>query len=207
MNETEWLESQSPEELLGNFPTEGHRIERKMRLVAVACCEARFGRRLDRGLAESLTLATRLADDRTVEAERAGMFQRRSLDPRTVTGALLNWHGFQAVARTLQVLGAGWVYGHSLSSTPEHIAAYCQIIRDIMGNPFHAVAFAPDWQTSTAIAIARQMYDTRDFAAMPILADALQDAGCEEAAVLDHCRGPGSHVRGCWVVDHVLARS
>ncbi|MDY3562094.1 hypothetical protein R5W23_003540 [Gemmata sp. JC673] len=48
------------------------------------------------------------------------------------------------------------------------------------------------------------MYESRDFSAMPILADALQDAGCDRADILDHCRGPGQHVRGCWVVDLVL---
>jgi hypothetical protein len=48
------------------------------------------------------------------------------------------------------------------------------------------------------------MYESREFSAMPILADALQDAGCNDDAVLDHCRGEGPHVRGCWVVDLVL---
>jgi hypothetical protein len=50
------------------------------------------------------------------------------------------------------------------------------------------------------------MYESRDFSAMPILADALQDAGCEDESILAHCRGPGPHVRGCWVVDLVLGR-
>ncbi|WP_315854050.1 hypothetical protein [Gemmata palustris] len=80
------------------------------------------------------------------------------------------------------------------------------IIRDIFGNPFRPVAFSPSWRTSTAIAIASQMYESRDFSAMPILADALQDAGCDNANVLDHCRSPGPHVRGCWVVDLVLGK-
>jgi hypothetical protein len=62
------------------------------------------------------------------------------------------------------------------------------------------------WLTSTVTDIARQMYDSRDFTAMPILADALQDAGCENADILTHCRGPGPHVRGCWVVDFVLGK-
>ena len=53
---------------------------------------------------------------------------------------------------------------------------------------------------------AQQMYESRDFSAMPILADALQDAGCDNADILDHCRGPGPHVRGCWVVDLVLGK-
>jgi hypothetical protein len=50
------------------------------------------------------------------------------------------------------------------------------------------------------------IYDSRDFSAMPILADALQDAGCENTDILDHCRGSGPHVRGCWVVDLVLGK-
>ena len=79
-------------------------------------------------------------------------------------------------------------------------------IRDIFGNPFRQVAFASEWRTSAAVALAARMYESRDFAAMPILADALQDAGCDSADILDHCRGPGPHVRGCWVVDLVLGK-
>ena len=77
------------------------------------------------------------------------------------------------------------------------------ILRDIFGNPFRPVTFSPSWQTDTAVTLASQMYDARDFSAMPILADALQDAGCDSADVLDHCREAGPHVRGCWVVDLV----
>lgn len=65
---------------------------------------------------------------------------------------------------------------------------------------------APAWRTDTVVTLARQMYEARDFGAMPILADALQDAGCDSADVLAHCRGPGPHVRGCWVCDLVLER-
>jgi hypothetical protein len=76
----------------------------------------------------------------------------------------------------------------------------------LLGNPFRPVAFNPDWRTSDVTAMARGMYETRDFAAMPILADALQDAGCENAEVLEHCRGLGPHIRGCWVVDLILGK-
>ncbi len=54
--------------------------------------------------------------------------------------------------------------------------------------------------------LARTMYESRDFSAMPILADALQDAGCDNEDILGHCRGSGPHVRGCWVVDLVLGK-
>jgi hypothetical protein len=79
-------------------------------------------------------------------------------------------------------------------------------VRDIFGNPFRSVGVLRQWRTSTVVALAQQMYDSRDFSAMPILADALQDAGCDNADILDHCRGPGPHVRGCWVVDLVLSK-
>jgi hypothetical protein len=86
------------------------------------------------------------------------------------------------------------------------LVLYTDIVRDIFGNPFRPVTFSPQWRTDTAIALARQMYDSREFSAMPILADALQDAGCDNEVILSHCRGPGPHVRGCWVVDLVLGK-
>jgi hypothetical protein len=85
-------------------------------------------------------------------------------------------------------------------------AAQLQLLDDVFGNPFRNVRLNRKWLTSTVVTLARQMYDSRDFGAMPILADALQDAGCNSADILDHCCGPGSHVRGCWVVDLVLEK-
>jgi hypothetical protein len=85
-------------------------------------------------------------------------------------------------------------------------AGQSDIIRDIFCNPFRPVTFDPPWRSDTAVAIARQMYESRDFFAMPVFADALQDAGCDSADILDHCRGSGQHVRGCWVVDLILGR-
>ena len=81
-----------------------------------------------------------------------------------------------------------------------------QLLSCIFGNPFRPTSFNPSWRTSTAVAIAKGMYDSRDFAPMPVLADALQDAGCADERILDHCRGPGPHVKGCWVVDLVLGK-
>jgi hypothetical protein len=80
-------------------------------------------------------------------------------------------------------------------------------LRDIFGNPFRPVAFEPAWRSDTAVSLAMGMYESRDFGPMPILADALQDAGCEHVDILTHCRDPnGTHVRGCWVVDLVLGK-
>ncbi len=78
------------------------------------------------------------------------------------------------------------------------------MLRDIFGNPFRTVAFDPNWHTSIAVGLASHLYDSRDFSLMPILADALEEAGCDHADILSHCRGDGPYVRGCWVVDLVL---
>ena len=81
-------------------------------------------------------------------------------------------------------------------------------MRDIVGNPFRPVVFAPEWRTDTAVTLARQMYESREFSAMPILADALQDAGCNSDDILTHCRDTSlTHVRGCWVTDLVLSKA
>ena len=79
-------------------------------------------------------------------------------------------------------------------------------VRDIFGNPFRPVTFDPRWRTSDVLGLARAIYDDRAFDRMPILADALMDAGCADEQVLGHCRGDGPHVRGCWVVDLVLGK-
>ncbi|MBL8794488.1 MAG: hypothetical protein JNM56_11325 [Planctomycetia bacterium] len=79
-------------------------------------------------------------------------------------------------------------------------------MREIFGNPFRPVPVDPTWRTPTAIAIAQAIYDERAFDRLPILADALEDAGCTHVDLLNHCRQPGEHVRGCWAVDLVLGR-
>ena len=82
------------------------------------------------------------------------------------------------------------------------------LVCDIFGNPFRPVNFDPAWRTSTAVTLATQMYESREFGATPILADALQDAGCDNDDILAHCRDATQvHVRGCWVVDLVLGKS
>ena len=80
---------------------------------------------------------------------------------------------------------------------------------DLIGpNPFRPTPFSPSWRTDTAVTLARTMYESREFSAMPILADALQDAGCDNTDILNHCRDMSQvHVRGCWVVDLVLGKA
>ena len=104
-------------------------------------------------------------------------------------------------------LGAAWV-----AQCDGLFAAQCRaqadLLRDIFGNPFRPqptldpAALSPD-----AVRLARAIYDDRPFDGVPALAAALEAAGCRDARLLDHCRQPGGHVRGCWVVDVVLGRS
>jgi hypothetical protein len=89
----------------------------------------------------------------------------------------------------------------------EEGAKQCAILRDIFGNPFRPVAFDPRWRTSDVLGLARAIYEDRAFDRMPVLADALMDAGCADEQVLGHCRSDGPHVRGCWVVDLVLGKA
>jgi hypothetical protein len=82
----------------------------------------------------------------------------------------------------------------------------CGFLRDIFGNPFRPVNADPMWLTATVVGLARTIYAGRAFDRLPILADALKEAGCDNTDVLNHCRQPGEHVRGCWAVDLILGK-
>src|SRR5262249_45247069 len=84
--------------------------------------------------------------------------------------------------------------------------AQARLLHELFGNPFRPVAADRSWLTSDVVGLARAIYDDRAFDRLPSLADALQDAGCDQADVLAHCRGGGPHVRGCWVVDLLLGK-
>ena len=93
------------------------------------------------------------------------------------------------------------------SATTPTVRDFVRLLHEVVGNPFRRVSFDPEWRTSTVLAMAKEMYESRDFSAMPIFADALQDAGCDNDDILTHCRDETvMHVRGCWVVDLVLGR-
>jgi hypothetical protein len=145
------------------------------------------------------------ADLRAAEAELAGLSARASVAPVIGLGAthapklsLDEWHALAKLVYLTFVPNKPpytWV--------PRHLHDI-ELLRETHGNPCRYVQFDAAWRTDTVVALARQMYESRDFSAMPILADALQDAGCSSDDILDHCRAPGPHVRGCWVVDLVL---
>jgi hypothetical protein len=85
-----------------------------------------------------------------------------------------------------------------------------RLLRCVFGNPFRPVSLDPGWlvwNAGTVPSMAQRIYDERAFDRLPILADALEEAGCDNADILNHCRQPGVHARGCWVVDSLLAKS
>jgi hypothetical protein len=125
----------------------------------------------------------------------------KPIDPKSVPDG---WDGITQLVYAPYAGDSGW---HRQVPAELHSA---DLIRDVFGNPFlppPPMWFRPAWQTSTAVELARQMYEGRDFWLMPILGDALQDAGCGDRAILAHCHDPrAAHVRGCWVVDLVLGK-
>jgi hypothetical protein len=90
------------------------------------------------------------------------------------------------------------------AATMAERVAQSALLRCLFGNPFRPAALSPEWRTTNAVALARTIYDELAFDRLPILADALEDAGCTDRAILEHCRSAGPHVRGCWVVDLLL---
>jgi hypothetical protein len=107
-------------------------------------------------------------------------------------------------AMALWLVGGWWPEVRSRWEGQELPESWRSLFDDVFGDTFRPVAFEPAWRTDTAVSLARQMYESRDFSLMPILADALQDADCNDGQLLGHCRGPGPHIRGCWAVDLVL---
>jgi hypothetical protein len=100
-----------------------------------------------------------------------------------------------------------------LGSKEAEMAACCLTLRELVANPFRPVALDPSWRTPIVLALAQGAYEERILPAgtlepdrLAVLADALEEAGCDNDDILSHLRGPGPHVRGCWVVDAILLK-
>ena len=113
--------------------------------------------------------------------------------------------------RTWDVVGA-WRLASSDALTPlrrtpprEEFHVQADLVRCLFGNPFRPMTLDPAWRTTAAVGLARGIYEANAFDRLPILADALEDAGCDDAAVLAHCRTDAVHARGCYVVDALLS--
>ena len=82
--------------------------------------------------------------------------------------------------------------------------AQADLLRDIYGNPFRPIAFDPGWRTPEVLHLAENIYRSGAFERMPVLFNALRNAGCQEGVILAHCHRNHPHVRGCWLLDSIL---
>jgi hypothetical protein len=98
------------------------------------------------------------------------------------------------------------LYQYLFKQLQEKLARTCWP-RDKDGNPFRPVALDPSWLTPTVKSLAKAIYEDRTFSDLPLLADALEEAGCTSETILCHLRGPGPHVLGCWALDLLLGKS
>jgi hypothetical protein len=228
MTEAEWLAATNPTPMLEFI---GDRLSnRKGRLFACACCHrishliparvAEWKGGAER-YAEALAISEKYADGlATIEEVREwhiGTGGDYACNAVAVANDLEDWQdaldtvavwASAAMAEDKESVLIHW-QEDSGPASPKQLAAQavqCQILRDIFGNPFRPVSVDPSWLTSDVVALAVGIYADRAFDRMPYLADALQDAGCDNEHILSHCRGEGPHVRGCWVVDLVLGK-
>jgi hypothetical protein len=200
--------------------------QRKLRLFACACCREDWDSLGDRGQ-QAVEVSERFADglatrEELVAARRAAtaaaysMTSWRAWAPVFVA---LDPAGFPdderlagAASAASNVVTAGTLSEviAALQGTECDPARICGLMRDVFGNPYRPSGRNGAWLAwngGTIPKLAAAIYKDRAFERPPVLADALEDAGCTDAAILEHCRGPGPHVRGCWAVDLLLGNS
>ena len=218
MTEKEWLSAKSIDPLREWWRDRRNRKQyaRKERLFACACCRLWWDHLTDERSRRAVEIGEAVADGpvskvaikrahtEAVAAASEVPSLRRGYSLAASVEIVMNPDRDDVfVATTMRLRDAG--PDLRLCTQKESELAQANLLRDVIGNPFRKVKFSPDWRTDTAVALAKQMYEAREFSAMPILADALQDAGCDNDTILNHCRDAKlPHVRGCWVVDLVL---
>jgi len=234
MTEAEWLSCTDPTPMLEFLDASGRASKRKLRLFAGACCRHIWGLLTDRRSREAVEVAERSADGLAGEQELHAAWQAAREVSDTSQAEVWQRTAARAAEGTaagLGALGAVWALGggEAAARSPalaRALAAGSQpafqegrahsgaLLRDILGNPFRPVTLSPAWQTPQVVALAQAAYDQRglpagtlDTTRLAVLADALEDAGCADADLLGHLRGPGPHVRGCFVIDALLGKS
>ncbi|VTR93953.1 Uncharacterized protein OS=Sorangium cellulosum (strain So ce56) GN=sce5710 PE=4 SV=1 [Gemmata massiliana] len=190
-------------------PSRHRALDRKLRLFAVACCRQRQELFTDPYCARAIEVA----DGQSSSAETKELYDTIMSLPcddaqahaiHNVALKLIGAGGLQAAMGAIMDLAVatGWDDFRSIT------AAQAPLLRCVVGNPFRPVALDPRWRTTTAVDLGEAIYADRAFERLPILADALQDAGCSHPDVLGHCRSPGgAHSRGCWVIDLLLEKT
>jgi hypothetical protein len=127
--------------------------------------------------------------------------------------------GYDTLESTVARAALAWCLMAWQSPTARQAATWwmratrADLLRDIFGNPFQPVPRPAAWRTPDVLLLAQVAYEERclpsghlDFARLCVLADALEEAGCTDAAILDHLRSPVRHVRGCWGLDLLLGK-
>ncbi len=201
MTESEWLACADPQSVLEFL--RGRASDRQLRLLACACWRVIlpfFGRRCR----EAIEIAEMYADGLSTHEDLLRAWQQTKKPPRTAA----RYDGFHAARSALhyvELYSSQAQRSGAISPVPFPIAQ--TFLCDLFGNPFRPIAVAPEWLTSTVLALATSIYTEKAFDRLPILADALQDAGCDSDDLLNHLRSAGPHVRGCWALDLVLGKS
>jgi hypothetical protein len=205
MTEAEWLACKDLKAMLEFFGQD--RQDRKSRLFLCACARLHWGL-LGAAGRRVVETAERYADGEADANERlratVSVARFKSSDPAAYRAARLAW----AAGRGNAARGLHWLF-HDRPGQ-----GLCDLLREVVGNPFRPVHLEPRWLVWNDCCVprlARAIYGERELprgtlsgAPLAVLADALEEAGCTNADVLDHCRQPGEHVRGCWVVDLIL---
>jgi hypothetical protein len=209
MTEAEWLACNEPKRMLehAEWVQSKTQFRRKERLFACACCRLVWDQLTDVRSRHAVEAAELFAD--------GAIGKKRLLDARDGANAALvvAWkvpstpgaealRGARQVAEQARTIPVNWALA-ALRLDRERATRDTAIVRDLF-SLFHLVAAEPRWQTPDVVHVARAMYDERLFDRMPILGDALEEAGCADLRLLEHCRQPGEHVRGCWLVDLLL---
>jgi hypothetical protein len=231
MTEAEWLACADPKPILELLRLRGS--DRKLRLVACACCRRTEHLYPNEKCRRCLDVLESWADGAgTVEDVRMAIVaalgewdpeqEREIVIRELIADTLLAFFDFPdsplvLVSMASQYARRAVAMGRTPYSHDNEIAEGQQqllLIREITGNPFHPVTFAPGLITPNVLPLAQAAYNERilhagalDPARLAVLADALEDAGCADAALLGHLRGPGPHVRGCWALDLILGKS
>jgi hypothetical protein len=200
MTEAEWLAATNAKPMLEFIGSRAS--ERKLRLFGVVCCRLIGAELTDERSRTAVEVAEQLADGNCSEHDRHS--SREAANEAMFD--LVMQQDFEQAALAQKAR-------FCLENTESLTRIYTppgsrDALRDIFGNPFRPVTLDPAWITSTVVALARGIYDERAFDRMPILADALQDAGCDNAEVLNHCLDQEQrHFRGCWLVDLLLGKT
>jgi len=213
MDEHEWLDSTDPSRMRVYLSDKA--TERKLRLFACACCRQIWNSLCPEDSRRVVEVNELFADNQTngedlgrarSKAHNAAWSARiqnqREGKPTEIVVRRLYFAAF--MANTANRLLRDQM--PLLSEDAELSVASPSLFRDIFGNPYRPVTLDPRWLSSTVLDLANVIYADRAFERLPVLADALMDAGCDNEAILNHCRSEGPHVRGCWVVDLVLGK-